>query len=453
MYDSNGTISTGSQSSSATISNYNEVNSTTAWIGILKPATSGVSPGANETERQDATAGSASPWLTMAAYDSNGAAAATATTVYGSFTPGSGSSVLSSIGWIGFLSPATPTIAGDAGVTLTTPVDISAVSPDVWARAGNQMTVSAALSGSTAGASYLVFNSYVGNELKSSQTAAGSSFGVNGTDPWVKSVVTFPIPDGTTRVSMGIIAPNRNVNDVVYFDRCSMSFGSATVWRPGTGRAQHPIFNIPVIEYTEDTGDGYGDWQPLYGSDKALLTYDQLSGLGTYIDQSITPLAYRKYRIRTISYGLAGEIFTSDYGPESSEAYLEGPDNWWLKDLAVPEYSMPIRVQAQTVTATIKDSSTVFQPVGEDLPIIVTEGYKGDTIALSMVMDQYEYAKFRKLVKSGRTLLLQSDNDSAWWVRPQGDISADLQPTNMHRTNPIRFVNMTFYQVAPDGAT
>jgi hypothetical protein len=320
----------------------------------------------------------------------------------------------------------------------------------VLARAGNQMTVQAALSGSAAGSAYLVFNTYVGNELKTSQTSPGSSFGVNGTDPWVKSVATFPIPDGTTRVGMGIIAPGRSVNDTVSFDRVSMAFGS--VWRPGTGRTQHPIFNVPMLEYTEDTGTGYGEWKTLYGSDKANLTYDQLSGLGEYTDPTIMPGAYRKYRIRTVSYGLAGEVFTSDYGPESDEAYLTAPDNWWLKDLVVADYSMPLTVLADAIGTTQKDSSTVFQPIGEDRPIIVTQGYKGDTINLRIKCVGTEYQNLMRLINSGRTLLLQSDADKAWWVRPQGDINTDLQPTNQRKTKPVRFVTVAFIEVSPDGA-
>lgn len=455
IFDSNGPVSTGnhSRSGSANTADNNGLFNYISWIALIKPLSSAPAPPGGETERQDATAGSSTEWLTQAVYDSNGPAPAVSTTIYGSFTPGSGTSTVSSLAWLGFLSPSAPSISGDASVNLTTPVDITAVNPIVLSRAGNQMTVQAALSGTTSGSAYLVFNAYVGNELKSSQTAPGSSFGVNGTDPWIKSVATFPIPDGTTRVGMGVIVPGRSVADVVYFDRVSMSFGSATVWRPGTGRAQHPIFNVPVLEYTEDAGSGYGEWKPLYGSDKANLTYDQLSGLGEYTDPTIMPGAHRKYRIRTLSYGLAGEVFTSDYGPESPEAFLTAPDNWWLKDLVVADYSVPLTVLADAIGTTSKDSSTIFQPIGEDLPIIVTQGYKGETIALRIKCVGTEYANLMRLLNAGRTLLLQSDADKAWWVRPQGDIQTDLQPSNMRKTKPVRFVSVSFVEVAPDGAT
>lgn len=444
MYDSNGTVGTGSHSRSARSSA--SVYSTTSWIGLLKPLSTGTAQGADETERTDGTTGSSNPWLTLAAYDSGDVADTGLNTIYGSFDPGSGTSVTASCSWLGFLVPASPTVAGEVKADLTDYIDISSVSPEVLNRAGNQMTVQAGFLGSTAGVPHLKLYAYVGNELISTQVAAGSSFN---TSTWEKSVAKFVLPNGTTRVKLGVAAQDRDVDDYVLYDRVSVAFGGDTAWRMGTGRTAHPIFNVPVIEYAEDLGYGYGDWAELPGTANALLKYDNLSGICTFIDQTIVPLSSRKYRAKTISYGLDGDVFVSDYGPESEEVVLVA-DEWWLKDMQVPDNSMKLKVKADPLKVGTADTSAVFQPLGADRPLVITEGYKGDVIQITVECKREEYAKLRALLNARRTLYLQSNLDNAWWVRPNGDISSETQLTGHMRSDPLRFVDLSFVEVNPE---
>jgi LysM repeat protein len=453
VYDSNGPISSGNHSRSASLDGGGYYGggasqfSDASWIGILKPLSSGVTPGANETERQDATAGSATPWLTLAAYDSAGVAPTGAQSVTGQFSPGSGTSTDAAATWIGFLKPGVATTAGSVEAVLSSAVDITSVAKEVIDRAEQTITVTASFLGSTAGVPYIKLYAYVGDELVSTQIQTGTSFG---TDTWAKSVAQFPIPQGMTRFKIGLMASDRNVGDVVYFDRISAAFGKSSVYRPGTGNAAHPIFSVPQIEYAEDAGNGYGDWKTLGATARALLKYDQLTGLTTFIDQTIIPLVSRKYRARTVSYGLNGDVFTSDYGPESQECQLIA-NEWWLKDLDNLDNSLSLKVKADDVDMKITDTSTVFQPLGSDRPVIVGEGYKGDTIPLTFIVRRDKYAKLRALLNSGRTLYLQSDSDGAWWVKPQGDIGVSLKPSSKHATDPVRFVSVTFMEVDPEG--
>lgn len=450
VFDSNGPVSTGSHYRSATLDGgYNGASqfSDASWIGILNPLASGGTPGANETERQDATAGAANPWITLAAYDSNGTVSTGSQSVTGQFTPGSGTSTDAAATWIGFLKPGTPVSAGAVEAVLASAVDITSISPEVIARSEQTLTVTASFLGSTAGVPYIKLYAYIGNELVSTQIQVGTSFG---TATWAKSVAQFPIPQGMTRFKIGLMAADRNVSDVVYFDRVSAAFGKSTVYRPGTGNSAHPIFSVPLIEYAEDAGNGYGDWKTLGATSRALLKYDQLTGLTTFVDQTIIPLVSRKYRARTRSYGLNGDVFTSDYGPESDECQLIATE-WWLKDLDNIDNSMALKVKADPIDAKITDTSSVFQPLGSDRPVIVTEGYKGDTIPLTFIVRRNQYAQLRSLLNSGRTLYLQSNNDGAWWVRPQGDIGVSTQVTSHVNTDPIRFVSVTFMEVDPEG--
>lgn len=454
MYDSNETISTGYTYRSATSSNRN-LYSAGAWIGIIKPLSSAPPQGGNETERQDGTVGASNPFIGLSVYDSGGVAATGSTTVYGSYSPGSGSSVTSSCAWLGFLTPAAATRAGEASVDLVDYVDISSISSDVTNRIGSQVTVQAAFLGSVASVPHLKLYAYVGNELISTQVAEGAGFG---TSSWQKFATQFVLPAGATRLKMGMSALNLSVNDYVLFDRVSMALGSSTVWRPGTGSSTHPVFDVPEIEYAEDLGSGYSDWAALPGTSKYFLTYDNLTGLCNFSDNTIIPLSRRKYRARTVSYGLAGDRFVSGFGPESDEVTLNAQD-WWLKDIDVPDNSLQLKKVVQSTSSgsssqlniATTDTSAVFQPLGASRPIVVTEGYKGDVITISAFLDRFEYAKLRSLLDARRTLYLQSNIDNAWWVRPNGNITAAIQPTGKMLTDPLRCVTMTFVEVKPEG--
>jgi hypothetical protein len=443
VYDSNGPVSTGSHTRWGSVTSGNSAWAGIGWIGLLKP-TSSVSPGANENERADGGTFSGSAGIHLAAYDNT--AGIGSQRVYESYTPSSGTSINASVAWQGFLLPAAPTVSGEVGAVLTTPVDISAVAQAVIDRSGGKVTAQAAFLGSTAGAPYLKVYFYNGNELIATRIAEGIAFN---TTTWVKSAATFDIPAGTTRIGMGVAASDREVGDNVWYDRVSVAFGEATVWRRGTGRTEHPIFNVPALEYAEDTGDGYGDWKSLGGSDKALLRYDQLTGLVTFVDQMLTPLAKRKYRAKTLSYGLAGDVFASGYGDESTEISLTAQE-WWLKDPTDPDLAQKLIVKSGGLGVTTASTAAVFQALGADRPVVLTEGYKGDTFSIDVRCSRLQYAALRRMLNSRKTLFLQTNLDAAWWVRPIGDIGAEYLETWDRHENPIRWVKLTFTEVDPE---
>lgn len=459
VYDSNGPVSTGDHQRTGIASNDQEINSACAWIGLIKPAASGGTPGANETERQDATAGSSSTWLTLAAYDSNAAAATGSTTVYGTFVPGSGTVTTGTAAFLGYLMPSAsagvPQVPGEVGCSLVGYVDIRNVSADVLARSGNVVTVMASFLGSSAGTPHLKLSAYTGSDLIGTQVAEGTPFD---TSTWAKSVYQFVLPTGTTRLSLGVSAVGRAAADYVLFDRVCVGFGSFTSYRPGTGRTAHPIYDSPLVEYQEDTGLGYGDWQTLPGTGGTPWQYDADTGLCMIVDQTPTPLAARRYRARTKSYGLAGDSFVSDYGPVSNEVTLVASD-WWIKDMTTPSLSMKVKLYMDSSTAgtsgainTVrKNSASSFYTLGNPLPIVVSEGYKGDSIPVVIQVRSDDYAALMNLLDQGHTLFLQSNIDKAWWVRPMGDITSAIQPTGDMNDDPLRFVTVTFLEVQPQG--
>ncbi|WP_055563598.1 hypothetical protein [Streptomyces atriruber] len=442
MADSNGPVGTGSHSRTGYLSRNWYAGA--SWIGIIKPLPSAPAPGANETERNDTTVGSADPWLTTGVYDSNGVVPVGATSVTGAFTPGSGTDINSAASWIGLIKPAVPLVAGRTVATMPDAVDISGIDPQILQLAGQKVTFTSAFLGSTSGTPYLTLSFYRANQLVSSQTIQGTSFG---TAAWVKSAGTYDIPEGTTRIKGEVAVTDRAVSDLVYFDRIGIMLGSSGVWRNGTGRSTHAVWHAPVIQYADDDGTGYGDWQVLPGLDTSPPVYDPLSGIATYTDQTVIPLVNRRYRAQTTSYGLAGDRFVSGFGPPSDEVSLTAV-NWWLKDITNPASNIPLRVKAEPVQVGTTGTSVMYQPLGEDRPVVVSEGYKGDAIELTLILRREEYAPLRRLLKSGRTLFLQTNVDHAWWVRPVGDISAEVQVSGQRFVDPIRFVKLTFVEVA-----
>ncbi|MGW6255408.1 hypothetical protein [Streptomyces sp. NPDC055085] len=448
IYDSNKQISTGS--TTFPFFSVGAAYDWASWIGIIKPASSAPAAGGNESELADGVTGTADGfrYLNLTVNDS-GAVAATGVnqSVTGIFTPGSGTAVDGTVGWIGYLVPAAGQTFGQAGVQLTDYIDISKVSDDVLDRAGGKVTAQAAFLGSTAGTPIISVDFYVGNELIVSKTAQGSSFN---TSTWVKSVATFDMPETTTRLKMSLYINDRAVNDYALYDKASLAFGDSTVWRRGTGRSAHPIMNVPVIEYREDRGNGYSDWAALPASQSALLTYDQLTGLCMFEDQSVTPLAPRMYRARTVSYGLAGDTFVSDYGANSDEITVQAT-TWWLKDPYDSSNSMALSVYlASSLASSVTNTGVPFLPLGADRPIVLTQGFKGGVIPITVEVDHDDFAKLQGLLRLNKTLILQSSVDDSWWVRPVGDMKPSLKPTQaMFKGNPLRFVDLTFYEVDP----
>lgn len=439
VYDSNGPVSTGNHTRQGTTAAGGSAWIGLGWMGLLKPTTA-VSPGGNDNERTDGGTHASSTGIHLGVYDAS--ASVGSQRVYGTYTPSSGTVVSSTVAWQGFLVAASPVTSGEVSASLITPIDISSINAAVIARAGGKVTFQAGMLGSTEGAPYLKLLFYKGNELIATRTAAGSAFN---TTTWVKSWATFDIPAGTTRIGCAVTAVDRVVADEVYFDRVSVALGDSSVWRRGTGRTEHPVFSIPLLEYAEDLGDGYGDWKVLGGSDKALLKYDQLTGLVTFVDQMLTPLARRKYRARTASYGLAGDVFTSGYGDESAEVTLVAQD-WWLKDPTDSTAALLLKVKDDLSISTAS-TAAAFQPLGADRPVVLTEGYKGDTFTITVFCTRLEYAAVRRMMNSRKTLFMQSNLDAAWWVRPIGDIGGTVLATWDRNENPIRAVVLTFTEV------
>lgn len=450
--DSNGMVSTGSHSRTARIRD-DSFFTAIGWIGLLAPATSLIPAGADEEQRVDTTTGASNPWETVAVFDSNDTIDATGSqSVYGQMTSSDGNNANSMASWIGLIKPAASTQGGEAATYPNTMIDVGNIDDSVLYLADNKLTMMADFLGSTSGTPTLTVEFYRANHLIGSQSAAGNAF--NTTD-WVKSWAVFDVPTGTTRIRPVLSALDREASDTVSFDRVAVMFGSLAdpaeepQWRNGTARPEHPIWAKPVIEYQENDGTGYGDWKLLAGQRTLPPTYDLNTSQMFYVDHTIIPNYSRRYRVSTTSYGLNGDIFSSGFGPASQEAIFESRA-WWLKDIQDLSRNMQVTVKWKDQQVDTTNMATSFQPIGADFPVVITEGFKGDTFSLELHCESAEFTSLMDLLNSGRTLILQSDIDRMWWVRPVGNISANILATGSRQQRPRRYVTVTLTQVAPE---
>jgi hypothetical protein len=137
------------------------------------------------------------------------------------------------------------------------------------------------------------------------------------------------------------------------------------------------------------------------------------------------------------------------YSPATSTVTIVG-SNWWLKDLEFPENSIILPVQSTEIQTMTQNTASAFQPLGEDYPVVITEGFKSDTLELPLIAQKTDWAAFRKMVKSGKSLYLQSDIDDAWWVRPISDLQTETLVSANRQTDPYRVVKVKFIQVKPE---
>lgn len=413
-----------------------------AWCAFLEPLASAPTPPANETSRVALSVGTTD---SLAVFDSNG----TVTPQQWSVSMTANTTMASEVSWVGLIRPAATTVSGYVSATIQTPVPLSEIESNLITIAGEQLTVGASFIGSVAGSAMVTASFYRANQLIEAQTQVAGQF--NSTSAaWSDCIAVFDIPTGTTAVGMTLASPNHSVGDVVYWNRSMLALGNQGAFQPGTAASSHPIWSYPEIQYSEDPGDGtgFGAWTSVPGTKSNVPSFGA-TGLLVFQDHSIVPLRNRMYRVRTVSYGLGGDKFTSPWSAQSDVVNFTGT-NWWLKDLDNPENNLQLSVKWDAMNITKQTTAVQFQGLGEKYPVVLSEGFKSDTFTIKMIpVNMSDHGTFVNLVTSGKTLFIQSDIDLAWWVCPLSDLTATVLATFLRQSNPLREIDMTWLEVAP----
>jgi hypothetical protein len=444
-FDSGQGQPTGSDTNTAHFADGGSFSSAVSWIATLNPATSAT--GTAQTSRASGTAGTTSDNV-LAVFDSNGVVPLGPQAITGHYVRSTSQFQLA-LGWAGLIRPSNFNVAGSMSVTSATQFDLSNITDDAWNRCGGQMTFSCVIFGSTGGSPQFTLTFYRANQPIQVVNAVATPFNSSFSS---LCGFTFTAPQDATSVSIGIAAYNRSVGDTLTFDHPSLVLGSVAGYQAGTNRQYHPIWSYPEIQYAEDRGLGYGPWQELAGVGTLAPSYDYYTGNVTFVDHTIVPLVTRKYRARTVTLGQAGDMAASPWSAESAPVTITG-QNWWLKDIANPANNLKLKVKWDTFSTARTNTATSWQPLGEDFPIMLTEGFKSEKFTVSLVpVSQTDFAQLEEMLEGGTILYLQTDIDRAWWVRPEDDLKADLLPTNRRRSNPLRAIQQTFLEMSPSEA-
>lgn len=449
MADSNGPVSSGSYATQATFGDGDAWYAGAAWIAFLAPLSTAPSPPANETSRASVTAGSPAPYDKLGVFDSNGVVGALPYSVTGTYS----GTFAAAAAWVGIIRPSISSQANEVSAAMVSPIDISLADPSVLTLAGSQVTLVGSFLGTSAGSVQFTALFYRANVQIGSDTAVAGGFGAT-SGPWSDCSATFDIPTGTTRIALAFAVPDRVVSDVVYYNRMGINLGSDSSYRVGTAYPAHPIWTYPQIQYSDNFnpnggGPGWSPWDFVPGTLTNVPSFGE-DELLTFVDHTIVPLRTRKYRCRTVSYGLNGDQFTSPWGPESDPVTYQA-QNWWLKDISNPDNNLLLYVKYADLQVTLQNTAVQFQALGEDFPIIITQGFKSDTFTLSMIpVNLDDWNQFINMILSGdTTYYLQSDVDQAWWVRPLGNLNRTLLATDNRQSDPLRQVDVAWLEVAP----
>lgn len=444
-FDSGAGQPIGSDTDTAHFTDGDSFTAAVAWIATLAPATS--SSGTAQTSRASATAGTTSDNV-MGIFDSNGVAPLGPNAITGHYVRSTSQFQLA-LGWAALIRPINSGVAGSMSVVSATQFDLSNITADAWRRCDGLMTFSCMIFGSTGGTPQFTLTFYRANQPIQVMNAVATSFNSS-----FNSLCgfTFTPPQNATSVTVGITATNRSVGDTMNFDHPSLALGSVAVYQAGTNRQYHPIWAYPEIQYADDRGLGFSAWQELAGVGTLAPSYDYLTGNVTFVDHTIIPLVRRKYRARTITLGQAGDMAASPWSSESVPVEITG-QNWWLKDIANPANNLQLKEKWETFSTERTNTATSWQPLGENFPVMLTEGFKSEKFTVSLIpANRSDFAQLEALLERGTILFLQTDIDRAWWVRPEDNLKADMLPTNQRRMNPLRAIQQTFLEMSPTEA-
>jgi hypothetical protein len=124
--------------------------------------------------------------------------------------------------------------------------------------------------------------------------------------------------------------------------------------------------------------------------------------------------------------------------------------SWILRDTSDPEATGFAEI---SIAGDLESSSELvgasFAPLGRDRNVVVTDAKLGemfDNLPLTVRGDA-ALAQLEDLRGRHKTLLLQSDTDEQWWVRPVGSRGRKTYRRTGRRTDPVHAVTLSLLEV------
>lgn len=161
---------------------------------------------------------------------------------------------------------------------------------------------------------------------------------------------------------------------------------------------------IPIVERSVG-GGAYIPWR------FSGLYSQSGSSSSTYADHE-APLN------QTITYRVQIQTTTNNSAYVTAATFLSGKYSW-LKEPTFNYVSSPMNIKAETPFAPkLSEPQGVFPTLGRSHPIITGDGTKGWSGSLIIRTESLtEYNQLMAFVTSGKTLLLQTPDGKAWYIR------------------------------------
>jgi hypothetical protein len=224
--------------------------------------------------------------------------------------------------------------------------------------------------------------------------------------------------------------------ETVKLDRSGIMPGTSSAWTRGGLAASQVV----EVQRTYDAG---ATWEPVHRM-TTLLPPAASQGLSAtdYTSRPNTPVAYRAR-----SSGVDGALTVYSAWSATSSSASPSVTDVWLKDPADPTANTKLGI-AGDLTSTSDEAQGKFLPLGRSRAVIVGGDIYGEEFQLPIVFrTDADWARFEVLRKRQKTLLLQSDMTTQWWVRLGPTRDAVLVNNVTRRTAPARQVQVAATEV------
>jgi hypothetical protein len=267
-------------------------------------------------------------------------------------------------------------------------------------------------------------------------TTAGTA-GSAPSGSWTERTLNATAPAGAAFAALlATVQATAGAAETVKLDRSGIMPGTSSAWTRGGLAASQVV----EVQRTYDAG---ATWEPVHRM-TTLLPPAASQGLSAtdYTSRPNTPVAYRAR-----SSGVDGALTVYSAWSATSSSASPSVTDVWLKDPADPTANTKLGI-AGDLTSTSDEAQGKFLPLGRSRAVIVGGDIYGEEFQLPIVFrTDADWARFEVLRKRQKTLLLQSDMTTQWWVRLGPTRDAVLVNNVTRRTAPARQVQVAATEV------
>jgi hypothetical protein len=305
----------------------------------------------------------------------------------------------------------------------TTPTGTSGVP----VKATTQYTAAARFRANTAGRSTRVLIGWYTAAGALISTDTGSSIS-DTTTGWVQATVTATSPGTAAFAAVVLEVLSAVATEVHFADTIILGHGPVAgeihAWNQGGFLHDDP--EMHVIELQRSLGlneHGMEMWETVPEPRVIHLPRHQML---TFVDYEVPALATVSYRAKVEAPNMDGDVMNSPWS-KTVTASMVAFDSWWLRDPLDVDHGLSMRIRVVSCSLTTPKPNTTDYPAGSTAAVMTHDGVKKDNPEIVLdLLDEATYTKFRAMVDSGATLLLQDVFGRQWYVQPNDGVTYDI---------------------------